>query len=165
MLSKHEKQTFKGMIKFLEDHCKYLHYIAADKSEINNTYNKQKLGPKNSNAKFYERLTSNATTKRLCLLCQESHSLYNCEKFRALTVENRINEVRKLRFCFKCLTPHHQNRQCYARSCSKCRKKHNVLLHLEGDKFQAKNESEQVEQPALTVEHANDKDSSPGRRG
>ena len=159
LLSKHEKQTFKEMIKFLEDHCKYLHRIAADKSEINNTHNKQKLGSKNSNTKFSERLTSHATTKRLCSLCQESHSLYNCEKFRTLTVENRIDEVRKLRFCFNCLTPGHQNRQCYAGPCSKCRKKHNVLLRLENDKSHAKNESEQVEQPASTVEHANDKSS------
>ncbi|XP_033229546.1 uncharacterized protein LOC117181086 [Belonocnema kinseyi] len=69
--------------------------------------------------------------KKTCPLCGDSHGLYNCERLRALPVSSRIKEVRRLRICYNCLSPGHHNRQCNAGPCTKCKRKHNTLLHLE----------------------------------
>ncbi|XP_033221167.1 uncharacterized protein LOC117175569 [Belonocnema kinseyi] len=105
------KITFKDMITFLKNHCKYLHRVATEKPESDNLNNQKKPCTKTGNSKFSQRLTSHAATKKVCPFCQESHTLYSCEKLRALTVESRIDEVRKLHCCFNCLTPGHRNLQ------------------------------------------------------
>ena len=129
LLAAKGKTTFKKMIEFLENHCKYLHRVTIDKPEVSN--NNKRVVAKVNNGKQFEKLTSHATTKKICPLCNESHTLYNCEKLRALPVSSRIEEVRRLRICFNCLTPGHHNRQCHAGPCTKCKRKHNTLLHLE----------------------------------
>ncbi|XP_033225961.1 uncharacterized protein LOC117178646 [Belonocnema kinseyi] len=145
------------MIQFLENHCKYLERTSVEKTKTHQSNNiKKKSSTNNTNSKSFERLTSHATTKVICPLCQASHSLYNFEKFGALPIESRIDEVRKQRFCFNCLITGRHNRQCNAGSRNKCHKKHNTLLHL--DYFvrpQTTDSNTQVELPAPHLEPVN----------
>ncbi|XP_033212147.1 uncharacterized protein LOC117169751 [Belonocnema kinseyi] len=118
------------MLDFLETHCKYLQRVTIDKSDFSNAGTNKKAPTKSGYAKSSERLTSHATTKKTCPLCGDSHGLYNCERLRALHVSSRIEEVQRLRICYNCLSPGHHNRQCNAGPCTKCKRKHNTLLHL-----------------------------------
>ena len=150
MLSMNGRPTFREMLKFLEHHCKYLQRVSTDKPDTNQGIDQKKLSTKSSSSKFSERRTSYATTKKLCPLCQESHAIYHCEKLLALPVESRVNEIRKLRFCFNCLSPGHQNRQCKSGPCTKCYRKHNSLLHLDYQKTVEKQGNEEIQ--ALNVQ-------------
>ena len=154
MLSMNGRPTFREMLTFLENHCKYLQRVATDKTETNQGNDQRKLGTKSSNSKPSERRTSHATTKILCPLCQESHAIYHCKKLLELPAESRIDEVRKLRLCFNCLSPGHQNRQCKSGPCNKCPKKHNSLLHLDYERTPQKQDNEQSQTPNVQGESA-----------
>ncbi|XP_046862829.1 uncharacterized protein LOC124456428 [Xenia sp. Carnegie-2017] len=78
---------------------------------------------------FKERRTSNMK----CLICQEGHRIWKCDKFKKLPYHEKMKFVQEHEFCFRCLTRGH-----YARSCPKtdlkcrvegCGKGHNTLLH------------------------------------
>ncbi|XP_018405645.1 PREDICTED: uncharacterized protein LOC108781997 [Cyphomyrmex costatus] len=65
-----------------------------------------------------------------CYLCDGLHFLYTCEKFLALTVDDRIKEVKRLKLCINCLKNDHFVRSCKMGHCKECTKKHNTLCHL-----------------------------------
>ncbi|XP_046862832.1 uncharacterized protein LOC124456430 [Xenia sp. Carnegie-2017] len=78
---------------------------------------------------FKERRTSNMK----CLICQEGHRIWKCDKFKKLPYHEKMKFVQEHELCFRCLTRGH-----YARSCPKidlkcrvegCGKGHNTLLH------------------------------------
>lgn len=73
-----------------------------------------------------------AAVKFKCVHCNEEHSIYYCPKFLALTVPQRIAEIRKAKMCLNCLrsTAHSANK-CTSGNCKTCKKKHNTLLHLD----------------------------------
>ena len=70
---------------------------------------------------------------RVCPLCTQNHMLYVCDKFKAMTVFDRIKVCREKRLCDNCLNPGH-----FALSCRRpltctypdCGKKHSRLLHI-----------------------------------
>lgn len=91
--------------------------------------NKRHLNNKGNIVKASEKLTSYATTKKVCPLCNGNHALYNCEKFQRLSVQSRFQEASRLHVCFNCLSFGHGNKQCTLGPCKKCPGKHNTLLH------------------------------------
>ena len=151
LLSTTEPQTFTKMIQFLEGHCKYLQRITADKTsfQIQGNQPRQANSRNNFNNKNPERLTSHATTRNRCLLCEKFHALANCEKLLALPVNARIGQIAKLRVCFNCLKPGHRNKDCTSSSCEKCPGKHNTVLHIE------RNNSERIEEVPATTQESN----------
>ncbi|XP_066590509.1 uncharacterized protein [Prorops nasuta] len=65
-----------------------------------------------------------------CYFCQGKHVIYFCDKFKALPIIQRINEIRKRKICFNCLkSTDHVSRDCKSGSCRNCKAKHNTLLH------------------------------------
>ncbi|KAL0870961.1 hypothetical protein ABMA27_004784 [Loxostege sticticalis] len=68
----------------------------------------------------------------LCLFCSEQgHKVFSCEKFKKLSVEDRMKEIVKLRLCTNCLCEGHKSFNCRLKiSCRVCKKKHNSLLHI-----------------------------------
>ena len=62
----------------------------------------------------------------------EGHKLSSCPKFKALSVQEHLNEVQKYGLCFSCLSPQHwlsnclNQKQCGVNGCSQS---HNALLH------------------------------------
>jgi hypothetical protein len=65
-----------------------------------------------------------------CPKCKQSHSLYQCEEFLNLPINNRIDEVKRLKVCFNCLRPSHDAKSCRSNStCKNCANKHHTLLH------------------------------------
>ena len=99
LLSAKEKPTFKSMIEFLENHCKYLQRASVDKPGTQTNFNQTKRSTsKYNNGK--PSIVAYATTQKKRLLCEDSHTLVNCEKLRALPVNSRIGTIARLRVCF-----------------------------------------------------------------
>lgn len=66
-----------------------------------------------------------------CHNCGNPHPMYRCQKFQALTLNQRRDRARDLHLCFNCLKPTHSanSRSCQFGDCKKCPgKRHNSLL-------------------------------------
>ena len=73
-----------------------------------------------------------STTK--CQCYAENHKLFQCSKFRSLSINDRWQIVRKHKLCKRCLNPSHEAQNCPLQiNCKKryCdnRSNHNSLLH------------------------------------
>ncbi|XP_047997254.1 uncharacterized protein LOC125234877 [Leguminivora glycinivorella] len=67
-----------------------------------------------------------------CLVCGQNHHVYQCSKFKSMSLEDRLVEVSKHKLCNNCLRAGHDGSQCTLKgSCRNCKKKHNSLLHCE----------------------------------
>lgn len=66
-----------------------------------------------------------------CVLCdKEKHHLYRCPKFKGMEVPQRIEVLKKEKVCFNCMKDH-KNRPCTHRSCMKCSRNHNTMIHYD----------------------------------
>ena len=104
-------------------------------------------------------------TKYPCIMGDgQEHKLSSCPKFKALSVEERLNEVQKHKLCFCCLSPQHwlsncsNQKQCGVNGCTRS---HNALLYNlrnvsveSSDAVSAINPAVQVE-VGLSTEHSN----------
>ncbi|KAJ8722082.1 hypothetical protein PYW08_004484 [Mythimna loreyi] len=93
----------------------------------NNHNNLNKLNAKET--KLHKKINFNKNNK--CPLCSQAHTLYKCESFRNLSIENRIQKVNEYNVCFNCLRLGHSANKCRFSHCKYCKIKHNTLLHLE----------------------------------
>ncbi|XP_037929905.1 uncharacterized protein LOC119664503 [Teleopsis dalmanni] len=67
-----------------------------------------------------------------CKLCNvDRHPLYHCRKFLQFSPSQRLDWVKNQQLCFNCFRNDYVVNKCSSRSCTKCNKKHNTLLHLE----------------------------------
>lgn len=67
-----------------------------------------------------------------CLVCGQTHHVYQCHKFKEMSLEDRLVEVSKNKLCNNCLRTGHNDSQCTLKgSCRSCRNKHNSLLHCD----------------------------------
>ena len=71
-------------------------------------------------------LTSSLNTGK-CFLCAGSHLLFVCEKLLALSIADRIKEVKRLKLCINCLRNDHYVKACKRSSCRECNGRHNTL--------------------------------------
>ncbi|KAL0829475.1 hypothetical protein ABMA28_004237 [Loxostege sticticalis] len=121
---------------------------------INNNHNKSNNIFNNKNLKAKQNIYKLKSYK--CILCNESHYLFNCEKFRSLSIEDRIQKAKETKVCLNCLRPGHIDSKCSLVPCRYCKKRHNTLLHL--------SELEPTPVPAIPVNSinhlANDSNSS-----
>ena len=71
--------------------------------------------------------------KVVCAICQFGHATAACAKFKQLTVEKRLEELRRRGICFNCLSGGHISRLCDQQrsKCGSCGDYHHTLLHVE----------------------------------
>lgn len=95
--------------------------------------NNQHLNKNNSKiTQIYKKSNNNNINKiNKCPLCSQSHTLYKCESFRNLSIENRLQKANDYNVCLNCLRYGHSAKQCKLSHCKYCKIKHNTLLHLE----------------------------------
>lgn len=74
----------------------------------------------------------NSRTKS-CLMCNAQHPLYSCEQFLNLNLHDKLTFIQNKQLCENCLHPGHIVSECRYGPCRKCDKKHNSLIHREGD--------------------------------
>ncbi|XP_046753075.1 uncharacterized protein LOC124416194 [Diprion similis] len=72
-----------------------------------------------------------ATTNSVaCPICNEEHRIYTCDRFRALSVDDKWKAGSDASLCTNCLEKGHSNKQCKTeRTCHTCRKRHHTFLH------------------------------------
>ena len=77
---------------------------------------------------------SNETSQR-CPLADGSHKIWSCQLFKNMSVPDRYNVAKKHKLCFGCLRTNCSIASCQIKECgiNGCTKKHNRLLHYEGD--------------------------------
>ena len=69
-----------------------------------------------------------------CVVCQERHHLFHCDKFKAMPPQKRLDLVAKCGLCFNCLMNGHRAYECKKQSvCSVpgCGRKHTKFIHVE----------------------------------
>lgn len=125
ILSSTKKRTYDDFITVLENHCKYLQKLSAEKQvksagAIDNKYVK----------KSKEHIASYAATTIQCPQCRGNHQLYNCAMFKALSIPQRVKRVKEMRLCYNCLSPGHMGNTCSLGPCKRCGRRYNTLLHL-----------------------------------
>ncbi|XP_072160557.1 uncharacterized protein [Bemisia tabaci] len=111
--------TFKEFIDFLRKQAKI--------AELTQTSNKDEK-PKTQPPKTKVYLNSNSKN-RDCPVCEGSHSIYACEEFKRFPVHARIERVKSLKRCRRCLGTHED--ECRSKfACKECNQKtHHTLLH------------------------------------
>ncbi|XP_076624584.1 uncharacterized protein LOC143343501 [Colletes latitarsis] len=72
------------------------------------------------------------TTRLTCSICKNAHFTHQCQKLIRVSVDQRIEMVKKAGLCNNCLRPHHVASQCMSTgTCRRCNAKHHTLLHAE----------------------------------
>ena len=93
------------------------------------TKTSSKAFPSNSKT---EQHPTNAKGDKDCVVCKNSHPLWQCPGFREKTPTQRAKIVAENSLCFTCLGSNHTFRKCQKqRKCRKkgCKGSHNTLLH------------------------------------
>ncbi|XP_051171033.1 uncharacterized protein LOC127287923 [Leptopilina boulardi] len=140
----------KIFLEFLEQRCQILQVTSINVTP-NNQNQANGLGKSQNNT---QKKQSFMTSKKpvSCLICKETHKIYECEKFKGMTVKERANVIKENRVCFNCLNSGHRNNECKWSGCKKCGQKHNTLLHYE--KFNNNEKSEVSEGKSDSVQSA-----------
>lgn len=68
------------------------------------------------------------TMSNTCIICEESHSLYSCQKWKEMSPKDRLSVVKKQKWCKRCLRSHEDKQKC-EKVCKKCKKGHSTWLH------------------------------------
>lgn len=137
-----ELQTLSHFLEFLEHRFQSL----------------ETLGSKDKKAP--SKIVSSVVTREktnICAVCQNGqHPLYFCNQFLNLSTKDRIHQVKSKNLCMNCLKAGHTSQECKSRTCTKCNKKHNTLLHLESSKLKRQdNTSTQPENSSVSLSTLN----------
>lgn len=73
--------------------------------------------------------------RKKCPVCTEPHFIYYCDKFKALSIDSRFEEVKRLRLCSNCLRYGHHKSVCRSSGCKICNQRHATLLHRTASSF------------------------------
>ncbi|XP_065365526.1 uncharacterized protein LOC135958552 [Calliphora vicina] len=96
-----------------------------------------------------------------CKLCKENHSLRICPKFRAFTVQQRVDYVFKNKFCNNCLASSHLKANCRSKyTCLQCKKPHHTLLHMKPKIQHATQSAERSQYKDSAISHNNQNQNS-----
>ncbi|XP_063636012.1 uncharacterized protein LOC134806617 [Cydia splendana] len=126
-------------ITFLSNRADLLETLQESKGKNYKTANKNTsnlcIDSNNNNSSFNKKNTNktfNNQHKKLftCPVCNQTHFLFNCETFRALPIESRIQKAKESKVCLNCLRPGHLEKSCNLVPCKYCKQRHNTLLHL-----------------------------------
>jgi hypothetical protein len=140
-----EVPTYGQTIEFLERKCQLLESLNLlhPKSNVNPNHNnaKNNMSQKRSSTSYV------ATNKLHCTFCKnDDHTIFQCNEFTKLNVEERNAQARNLKLCLNCLRTNHFVNNCQSKfKCRKCNQSHNTLLHKERQITQTNETPAQVE--------------------
>ena len=83
-------------------------------------------------SKKTESCGSTVKDKMVCILCNESHEIYDCKELTKMNPEQRYQKVKEMKLCFKCLKPGHPGFRCTSLlncQADSCQGNHHTLLH------------------------------------
>ena len=112
--------------------------IAKDAAE-NNAFN---VSPPKQQPQLHHR------PQEKCIICNISHNVKDCARMKSMTIEKRLEELKRRGICFRCLEGGHMARSCPQAAnvrCSECNGRHQTLLH--GKVGAQQHQLEQQQQP------------------
>ncbi|XP_036347224.1 uncharacterized protein LOC118756578 [Rhagoletis pomonella] len=89
-----------------------------------------------------------------CYNCSGNHSVFQCEQFKKMGVQDRWELVKTLQLCFSCLRKGHCTLKCRSRkrcNVNGCQRYHNPLLHGEEAKTQPVLKATQTNETAQPI--------------
>lgn len=91
----------------------------------------RRIPPPPQQSKLYSVKTHTTATTATCCLCPDHyHNLYECEKMKKMSVEQRKDLLKTQNRCFNCLNNNHNVFNCKSRfRCRYCGRKHHTLIH------------------------------------
>lgn len=84
-----------------------------------------------------QRSAMNAAVKSKvkCHLCEEAHTLSQCEAFKKMSVQDRHKLRKEKQLCYNCLGKNHPTKECTnLNNCRKCDGRHHTFLHYDNRK-------------------------------
>ena len=126
-----DKNTQSDDFPTIEEMTDFIYKTAARLSRRNRekpALNNQDIkNPKIQKVDFKKRSQVFVTTERKCIACSSgSHPLFKCDEFLKMSINERIELVKKASLCNNCLRFHKD--KCKFGDCKICSKKHNTLL-------------------------------------
>ncbi|KAJ8981022.1 hypothetical protein NQ317_002877, partial [Molorchus minor] len=118
----------------IQDFTKFLHSRCLLLETLNSKVvtNQNNSNPK-KDYKSYSHVTSVTTPN--CIYCNENHYVFSCDKFQALSPNNRFQHIKSLNLCINCFRAGHSSSTCQKGTCRICKKRHNTLLHFENKSY------------------------------
>ena len=92
-----------------------------------------------------------AASRGDCVICQQTHDIQSCDKFAALTVDDRAALAGRDGLCFNCLGRGHVSAKCPSDvrcGVEHCGKRHHTLLHNSKPVFPRRNDAGKVLTPS-----------------
>ncbi|XP_071577729.1 uncharacterized protein [Temnothorax nylanderi] len=132
-----EDITVASLTEFLEERCSIIEpetsKLVSGKPQGNKSISQQK---KVDGSTVFASTSKENRSMRKCTFCdEESHSMYACNKFKDLTIPQRLSAVNERKLCRNCLRPNHFAQDCQSSTCKNCNAKHNTLLHPSGHTY------------------------------
>ncbi|XP_062703608.1 uncharacterized protein LOC134286060 [Aedes albopictus] len=143
-----ELPSYEQTIEFLKQRCIILERCEDSATPVSTSTKISNQKPPAS--KFVPSMTSNTvvvSSTYVCDFCAGQHQNFKCPVFQKLSVNQRHARVKQLSLCFNCLRKGHRCLLCSnSKSCMKCSKRHNTLLHFErkGKRSDARKPSEAI---------------------
>ncbi|XP_018395452.1 PREDICTED: uncharacterized protein LOC108773959 [Cyphomyrmex costatus] len=131
-----ESRTLNNFVDYLQKRCLMLERLEArakeGSSHVVDGSDKQRAKNRSPKSSQGDKSTSLAISSEngKCFLCDGEHFIYYCKDFIAMSVDDRIKEVRRLKLCFNCLRNDHYVKSCKMGSCHECSGRPNTLCHL-----------------------------------
>ena len=66
---------------------------------------------------------------RRCPLCTADHPVFECEQVKNSSIDQLKERIKTNKLCFNCLRKGHGVKDCHARGCQICNRKHHTLFH------------------------------------
>ncbi|XP_024876784.1 uncharacterized protein LOC112457783 [Temnothorax curvispinosus] len=156
-----EDITVASLTEFLEERCSIIEpetsRSVSGKPQRNKSMSQQR---KVDGSTAFASTSKENRSMRKCTFCdEESHMMYACNKFKDLTVLQRISAVNERKLCRNCLRPNHFAQDCQSSACKNCNAKHNTLLHPSNHAEKVVN-SEIANASSVSVGNARQQDSS-----
>lgn len=130
-----ELPTMSDLNNFLKNKCEILEKLEVSNNSVETNKYKQSLKKihKYGHSNSYQSIDNKKSESNFkCYFCnQQSHSIFKCESFLKLSINDRIGAAKQLKLCLNCLRDSHHSWKCPKSKCFKCRKAHNTLLHRE----------------------------------
>ncbi|XP_071052597.1 uncharacterized protein [Onthophagus taurus] len=146
--SKVEIPTYNQLIEFLESHSKALEsvkMISSSKVAKSSPSRPLKTYPATLDTENKQKLTNLA-----CILCEDSHYLYQCSKFHERTPSQRLACANSHKLCKNCLSSRHTTNNCKStHTCRVCNRRHHTLLHLNSNNLSPKPEVSKPSPPCV----------------
>ncbi|UYV75610.1 hypothetical protein LAZ67_13000736, partial [Cordylochernes scorpioides] len=120
-----------SLLKFLRREVKGEKRLAYVRSGIGESSNSRSVRPNTTRLHVAEVNKPGERNMKACLFCRGDHWLTYCQKWLAISAQEKRGVLMRHRACFKCFRVGHHACQCWRDAeCGICKKSHNTLLHL-----------------------------------